>query len=129
NDNNTVTPGTQPPTSPRLAGYELHNLWTLRLNFNAFVPPAELPAILPAGFTATETAPGSGLAAIFLFFNLQERLERVGVGTFGPGSGFSSGTFVRNTALNRSEVLYLAVEYSDASAAGAFNAVFGPGSS
>jgi len=108
-DYDTVTFGTQPPTSPWLAGAEAHHLWTLRLNFNVFVPLAELQAILPAGFTATETAHGSGLAAVFLYFNLQERIERVGLGTFGPGSSLSVGCLAGNMALNRLENLYLAV--------------------
>jgi hypothetical protein len=94
------------------------------------VPLEQLQAILPSGYVATEVAPaGSGLASISLQFRLQERLERVGVGTFGPTSGLSVSHIARNMTLNRSELLFLVYEDSTTQAADAFNAVFGPGSS
>src|SRR5712691_2463308 len=56
-DYDTATPGTQPPTSPLLAGAEARFVRTLALLFNVIVPLTELQAILPAGFTATELPP------------------------------------------------------------------------
>jgi hypothetical protein len=129
-DWDTATAGTQPPTSPRLANPNARLLSTLRLAFPVLVPLEQLQAILPAGYVATEAAPaGSGLASIALQFRFQERLERVGIGTFGPTSGLVASHVARNTALNRLELLILAAEDSTTSAADAFNAVFGPGSS
>lgn len=129
-DWDTATAGIQPPTSPRLANPTARLLSTLRLAFPVTVPLAQLQAILPAGYVATEAAPaGSGLASLSLQFRFQERFERIGVGTFGPTSGLVVSHIARNAALNRSELLFLTAEDSTASAADAFNAVFGPGSS
>jgi hypothetical protein len=127
-DWNTATVGTQPPTSSRLANPSARLFSTFRLSFNVIVPLAQLQAILPAGYLATELAPaGSGLATVILQFRFQERLERVGVGMFGPTSGLFVFHPARNGALNRSELLLLAAEDSNTPAADAFNAVFGPG--
>jgi hypothetical protein len=102
----------------------------LRLIVQAIVPWAQLQAILPPGFTATEfPAPGSGQALMPLVFTFQQRCERLGVP---PGFGTTAGLFplhtAYNTELNRNEILVLAGELSEASNVDCFNAVFGPGS-
>jgi hypothetical protein len=128
-DYDTVTPGTQPPTSPLLAGSTARIMETLALSVFATVPQAELQAVLPGGFIATESPAGSGLAVITLRFRFQERIEQLGGGTFGPASGLVVFHIARNAALNRPELLILAAEFSDASLVNGWRAVFGPGSS
>jgi hypothetical protein len=130
-DYDAATPGTQPPTSPLLAGFEARWLRTHQLSITALVPKAELQAILPPGFVAQATMNDPDAAAIGLAFVYQQQFERTGVGTFGP----SSGVLVVHNALNtntdpdRVEQLALATLLNDQSTVDALNATFGPGSS
>lgn len=129
-DYNTDIPGTQPPTSPLLANPATHTLRTLQLSVSSvLVPLGELNAILPPGFNAIESPPGSGTASLILDFIFQERFERIGLGTSGPASGLQVRATVLNTTLNRQETLLLAQEYSDPAFVNAINAANGPGSS
>ena len=96
---------------------------------NALVPIAELEAILPRGFDAVEASPGSATAAITLDFIFQQRMELIGIGTFGPASGLQVQATALNTELSRQERLILAWEFSDAVFVKALDAAFGSGSS
>src|SRR5712691_6397417 len=125
-DYDTSTPSTQPPTSPLLSNPTARVVQMLRLNIGAIVPWAQLQAILPAGFTATEfPAPGSGQALMPLVFDFQVRCERFGViPGFGSAASFAALHTAYNTALNRNELLVLAIELSEASNVECFNAAF-----
>jgi len=129
-DYNTDIPGTQPPTSPLLANPATQTLRTFQLVVDSvLVPLGELQAILPRGFNAIESSPGSGTASLTLDFIFQERFERIGVGTFGPASGFQVQAPALNVTLSRQERILLAQEYSDSAFVAAINAASGPGSS
>jgi hypothetical protein len=129
-DYNTDMPGTQPPTSALLANPATHTLRTFQLSVSSvLVPLGELQAILPSGFNAIESSPGSGTASLILDFIFQERFERIGIGTFGPASGLQVRATVFNITLSRQETLLLAQEYSDPAFVDAINAANGPGSS
>jgi hypothetical protein len=129
-DFDPMTPGTQPPTSPLLAGFEARWLRTHQLSVTALVPKAELQAILPPGFVAQATMEDPNLAAVGLAFVYQQQIERTGVGAVGP----SSGVFVVHNALNtttdpdRVEQLALASLLNDQPTIDALNTAFGPGS-
>ncbi len=129
-DYNTDIPGTQPPTSPLLANPATQTLRTFQLTVSSvLVPLGELNAILPPGFNAIESSPGSDTASLILDFIFQERFERIGIGTFGPASGLQVRASVLNITLNRQETVLLAQEYSDPAFVTAINAANGPGSS
>jgi len=129
-DYNTDIPGIQPPTSPLLANPATHTLRTFQLSVSSvLVPLGELQAILPPGFNALESSPGSGTASLILDFIFQERFERIGIGTFGPASGLQVRATVLNITLNRQETVLMAQEYSDPAFVAAINAANGPGSS
>jgi hypothetical protein len=129
-DYDTATPGTQPPTSPLLAGSTARIFETLTLTVSATVPLLDLQAIMPDGFNATAlpSPPNpAGLAAIALRFRFQTRIEHLGQ-TFGPASGLSVFHVGRNNMANRNELLSLANVSSDAGVVDASNSFSGPGS-
>jgi hypothetical protein len=130
-DYNSAAPGVQPPTSPLLANPAARELRTHQLGVSVLVPLAEMQAVLPPGFTAVESAPGSGMATVGMGFIYQARFEQTGAGTFGPVSGTTVIHTARNTNADppRLEAVFLALELSDPAAVAAANAVFGPGSS
>lgn len=126
-DYDAATPGTQPPTSPLVAGYEFRSLRIYQLSIPVLVPLAELQAALPAGFVPAATPANSNTATLTLMFIYQQRFERTGVGSFGPFSGVLVSTTVlnTNTAPARQEILFPAFEVSDW--VGPLNDSFGPG--
>ena len=130
-DYDTTTPDrAERPTSPLLANPTARDAGMFRLDVPALVPVAQLQAILPAGFNATEfPAPGSGRALLPLLFLFQERCERFAQPSgFGSFSGLSVVHTAHNSVMNRNEILVLAAEFSEASNVDCFNAAFGPGS-
>jgi hypothetical protein len=130
-DYNAATPGVQPPTSPLVANPATHQLRTHQLAVPVLVPLAEVQAVLPSGFNAVESAPGSGTATVTLVFIYQQRFERIGNGTFGPAWGLQVSLTALNTNVepDRLEAILPALELSDAAVVDATNAAFGPGSS
>lgn len=129
-DYDADTPGTQPPTSPLLEGFEARVLRTHSLVVTVLVPRAELQAILPPGFVAQGTANDPDAAAVSFGFFYQQQFERTGVGTFGPSSGLqvTVGALNTNTDPDRAEGLQIAHLLSDQPSVDAFNATYGPGS-
>jgi len=120
--------GTQPPQAPSLAHYDYRSVRAYQVTFTALVPQTELQAVLPGGFTALPSAPGSALSNISLAFFLDQRFEQTGVGTFGPVSAVLVSTTATNTTLSpaRPELVFPAFEASGE--VDALNVAFGPGS-
>lgn len=128
-DYDAGTPGTQPPTSPLIAGHETRSLRTHQLTISVFVPLSELQAILPSGFMALANPAASNTALVTLSFVYQVRLELTAGGTFGPASLFSAASIVSNTDLGRQESLLLGFWANEPTFVDAINAHFGSGSS
>ena len=126
-DYDAATPGTQPPTSPLVAGYEFRSLRLYQMSVPVLVPLAELQAALPSGFQPVATPANSTTATVTLMFIYQQRFERTGVGSFGPFSGVLVSTTVLNTNTSpaRQEILFPAFEVNDW--VGPLNDSFGPG--
>lgn len=127
-DYDAAVAGTQGPKSPLLAGYQTRSLRTHQFAIPVLVPLPDLQAVLPPGFAAIAAPPGSATAQVGLAFVYQQRLEIVGLGTFGPASSLFVATTASNTARGRQESLVLAVFSSNSDLVPAFNGNFGPGS-
>lgn len=127
-DYDPATPGTQPPTSPLLAGYDYRSVRTYQVTIPVLVPLAHLQAILPAGFSAIATPAGSNTASLSLAFFVDQRFERTGEGkTYGPVSALLVSTTVWNNNRQpaRQELVFPCFEASGE--IDALNASFGPG--
>jgi hypothetical protein len=128
-DFDAVTPGTQPPTSPLLAGYDYRSVRTYQVSIPVLVPLSQLQAIMPPGFTAQPSAPEARTATLSFAFFVDQRFERTGVGeSYGPVTALLVSTTATNNNVNpaRSELVFPAFEASGD--IDAVNASFGPGS-
>jgi hypothetical protein len=127
-DYDASTPGTQPPTSPLVQGYESRVFRTLALGVPVFVPLPELQAILPEGFTAIANPSGSTTALITLGLTYHQRGERIG-GRDGPVSTVNVTAAVFNSLLQRNETVILANEQNEPVSVTNVNALQGEGAS
>lgn len=128
-DYDAAVPGTQGPKSPLVAGYDYRSVRTYQVSIPVLVPLAQLQSILPAGFTATPSAPGADTASLSLGFFVDQRFERTAVGqSYGPVSALLVSTTAVNNNVSppRSELVFPAFEASGE--IDALNAAFGPGS-
>ena len=126
-DYDATVPGTQPPKSPLVAGYDYRSVRTYQVTIPVLVPLAQLQAIMPAGFSALPSAPGANTATLSLAFFLDQRFERTSVNqSYGPVSALLVSTTARNDIAGRNEIVFPAFEASGEIAA--LNASFGPGS-
>ncbi len=127
-DYDTTAPGVQGPTSPLVAGADLHVFRGHVVGMGVLVPLAELQALLPAGFAALPSQPGAGTAIVSIAFVYQQRTEVAGGSILGPSSGVFLSANVTNTTLARTETIYLEAVFNDQATIDAHNAVMGPGS-
>ena len=128
-DFDSGTPGTQPPTSPLVAGYDFRSFRQYQVTIPVLVPLSELQAILPSGFNAIATPAGSQTGTISFLCIVDQRFERPDQGqTYGPFTGIliSTNAVNTNTSPARTEILFPGFEVSGESVA--LNAAFGAGS-
>lgn len=125
-DYDSLTPGTQGPQSPLLAGYTYRSVRAYQVAIPVLVPRAELQALLPAGFVPIATPAGSDTATVTLNFFLDQRFQpQVNGEVYGPTTALLATTNATNTTLSqpRTEILFPIFEVSGGEAE--LNAVFG----
>jgi hypothetical protein len=122
-DFNPAVPGVQGPTSPLLAAPYTHFFRTISLNVPLLVPVAELQAALPPGFTALPDPLGRATVTA-LFSYMVTDAEQAPVA---PYHTLVLLAGVRNTALDRTEVLVLARFLSTQASVDAQNLATGGG--